>query len=235
MKKCLVSVKRDDDFNAPPPSPKKYQHGSNLVPFMYYKRATYDNLSWEVVLKVCNIFAHNQRAGACLRDAAAEFEFLPRWKIFATQPSGVWISDVGWHLPPPFHVPMWKKIKQLSHWFGIDNFIHFLFHLCPNQVCLRIHCFVCTIYNYTWLPQAVPSSSARPKRVPVCSGSLDLVRAAVQLGGQFGRRSSLFPPGTQRERERELLELTTWRPSVVTLPTVLQLSLQFDQDIISWY
>ena len=35
------------------------------------------------------------------------------------------------------------------------------------------------------------------------------------------------------ERERELLELTTWRPSVVTLPTVLQLSLQFDQDIIS--
>ena len=37
------------------------------------------------------------------------------------------------------------------------------------------------------------------------------------------------------ERERELLELTTWRPSVVTLPTVLQLSLQFDQDIISWY
>ena len=38
-----------------------------------------------------------------------------------------------------------------------------------------------------------------------------------------------------RERERELLELTTWRPSVVTLPTVLQLSLQFDQDIISWY
>ena len=53
MKKCLVSVKKDDDFNAPPPSPKKYQHGSNLVPFMYYKRATYDNLSWGVVLKVC--------------------------------------------------------------------------------------------------------------------------------------------------------------------------------------
>ena len=122
---------------------------------MYYKRATYDNLSWGVVLKVCNIFAHNQRAGACLRDAAAEFEFLPRWKIFATQPSGVWISDVGWHLPPPFHVPMWKKLKQLSHWFGIDHFIYFLFHLCPNQVCLRIHCFVCTIYNCTWLPQAV--------------------------------------------------------------------------------
>ena len=105
---------------------------------------------------------------------------------------------------PPFHVPMWKKLKQLSHWFGIDHFICSLFHLCPNQVCLRIHRFVCTMYNCSWLPDArcLPSSSARPKRDPVCSGSLDLVRAAVQLGGQFGRRSSLFPPGTQRERER---------------------------------